>query len=276
MGSFSKTRDIRVGVKGFLFFWAEVLFSLYSFALYRRRRREKGVEEERKKTRCGGGSTSRNKQEATPLSGPPAAADCHVASEDKQGSRSVVSPSSSTTTQTLFLHDNELLNGASGGGGTVNFEPCVRPVPPLTARHRRVSQGKQAPASLRFPPGWLNARPRWQIWPFCRGVAFRNLSAVRFDRGVRKPCQRDRVRHFGPAVQVISYVQVCLSEFFFFHYYYYTLLSFLISCCFFDQRPPRGAGTLACFVCLFVCVGVLCCFFSYTHVKRFKSTLVLC
>lgn len=49
VGSFSKTRDIRVGVKGFLFFWAEVLFSLYSFALYRRRRREKGVEEEKKK-----------------------------------------------------------------------------------------------------------------------------------------------------------------------------------------------------------------------------------
>lgn len=107
----------------------------------------------KKKTRCGGGSTSRNKQEATRLSGPPAAADCHVASEDKQGSRSVVSPSFWTTTQTLFLHDNELLNGASGGGGgTVNFEPCVRPVPPLTARHRRVSQGKQAPASLRFSP----------------------------------------------------------------------------------------------------------------------------
>lgn len=107
----------------------------------------------KKKTRCSGGSTSRNKQEATRLSGPPAAAHCHVASEDKQGGRSVLSPSSPTTTQTLFIHDNELRNGASGGGGggNANFEPCVHPVPPLTARHRRVSQGKRAPAPL-FPP----------------------------------------------------------------------------------------------------------------------------
>lgn len=108
----------------------------------------------KKNPRCGGGSTSRNKQEATRLSGPPAAADCHVASEDQRGSGSVVScrvascrPPPRPPTHTLFIHDNELPNGASGGG-TANFEPCVRPVPPLTARHRRVSQGKQASAPL--------------------------------------------------------------------------------------------------------------------------------
>lgn len=126
-GSFSKTRDIRVGVKGFLFSLSGgTIFPL----LLQTWRTEEAGEGVKKNPRCSGGSTSRNKQEATRLSGPPAAAHCHVASKDKQGGRSVLPPA----TQTLFIHDNELLNGASGGNDNDNFEPCVHPVPPLKQR----------------------------------------------------------------------------------------------------------------------------------------------
>lgn len=79
-----KTRDIPVGVR----VERRYYFSFTLLTWQRGRRRE----EEVKKPRCGGGSTSRNKQEATPLSGPPAAADCHVARR-QAGSRSFVSPS---------------------------------------------------------------------------------------------------------------------------------------------------------------------------------------
>lgn len=94
--------------------------------------------------RCGAGSTSWNKQEATRFSCPPATADCHVASDDRPAGRQACSP----PLHTLFIHDYELLNGASGGA--VNFQPSVCAVPPLTARHRRVSQGKR-PLRSTFP-----------------------------------------------------------------------------------------------------------------------------